>query len=138
MFRVHYRSSNPLASVLRGSISGDTDARVRIGVDGMLSWGSGAAARDVRLFRSAANVLTFAGATSTGAGTLLFTEGSAIQAGTVTGLSIGTAGTQKLGFYGATPIVQPTATPAAATDLATVLTLANYLRTKALALGLTA
>jgi hypothetical protein len=40
-----------------------------------------------------------------------------------------------LGFYGTTPIVKPTGTPAAATDLATALTLINDLRAKLLALG---
>jgi len=65
-------------------------------------------------------------------------EGKNLQVGTATGTRIGTAATQKLGFFGATPVVQPAATPAAATDLATALTLVNDLRGKLLALGLAA
>ena len=42
----------------------------------------------------------------------------------------------KLSFYGATPIVRPTSTPANATDLATALTLVNDLKAKLIALGL--
>lgn len=45
---------------------------------------------------------------------------------------------EKMGFWGATPIVQPTGTPAAAIDLATALTLVNFLRTKLLAVGIVA
>lgn len=55
-----------------------------------------------------------------------------------TGSKIGTATSQKIGFWNAAPIVQPTGTPAAATDLATVITLANSLRTNLLATGLVA
>jgi hypothetical protein len=55
--------------------------------------------------------------------------------GTTTGTKIGTATTQKLAFYNATPIVQPTAT-AAATDAATTQTLANGIRTALINLGL--
>jgi hypothetical protein len=54
----------------------------------------------------------------------------------VNGTKIGTAAAQKLGFYGATPTTQPTATPANATDLATALTLINDLKAKLIALGL--
>lgn len=56
--------------------------------------------------------------------------------GTTNGTKLGTATNQKIGFYGATAIVRPSSTPAAATDLATALTLVNDLRTKLLALGL--
>jgi hypothetical protein len=61
-----------------------------------------------------------------------------MQFGTVTGTKLGMAANQKLAFYGATPIVRPTSTPAAATDLATALTLVNDIRVKLLALGLIA
>lgn len=72
-------------------------------------------------------------------GNVVFSNGVNLVFSTgTTGSQIGTAGTQKLAFYGATPIIRPTATPAAATDLATVITLANDLRTKLLALGLVA
>jgi hypothetical protein len=47
-------------------------------------------------------------------GTIIFSvdqtvaEGSDLVLGTTTGTKIGTGGTQKLGFYGATPVVQQT------------------------------
>ena len=47
-------------------------------------------------------------------------------------------GGARLGFYGATPVVKPTATPAAATDAATTQALANDIRTKLISLGLIA
>lgn len=54
------------------------------------------------------------------------------------GIRFGTANTQKLAFFGATPVVQPAATPAAATDEATTQALVNDIRTKLMALGLIA
>lgn len=50
-------------------------------------------------------------------GNLQFVDAVNIVAGTTTGTKIGTATTQKLGFYNATPVVQQTAT----TDLGTAL-----------------
>ena len=44
-----------------------------------------------------------------------FAEGIGIATGTTTGTKIGTATTQKIGFWNATPIVQPTTAVAAAT-----------------------
>jgi len=58
--------------------------------------------------------------------------------GTTAGTKIGTATNQKLGFFNATPVVQPSATPANATDLATALTLVNDLKSKLVTLGLIA
>jgi hypothetical protein len=43
-----------------------------------------------------------------GSGTHTFTEGANIVFGTATGTKIGTATTQKLAFYNATPVVQQT------------------------------
>lgn len=43
-----------------------------------------------------------------------------IVLGTTTGTKLGTAATQKLGFWGATPVVQPTV--AANADVATLIT----------------
>lgn len=71
-------------------------------------------------------------------GSLTLGDASNVILGTATGTKIGTATSQKLGFFNATPIVQPSGTPAAATDLATVITLANALRTSILNLGLAA
>lgn len=56
---------------------------------------------------------------------------------TAAGYKIGTAATQKVGFFGATPVVQPSgAAQAAATDAATVITLANAMRTALVNLGI--
>lgn len=56
---------------------------------------------------------------------------------TSTGTKIGTATTQKLSFYNATPVVQPTAV-ADATDAATVITQLNALLSRMRTLGLIA
>jgi len=69
---------------------------------------------------------------------LALSDASNIQFGTVTGTKIGTATNQKLGFFNATPVVQPSATPVDATDLATALTLVNDLKSKLVTLGLIA
>lgn len=53
------------------------------------------------------------------------------------GCQIGGAATDKIGFFGATPVVQQT-TVAAATDAATVITTANACRTALRNLGLMA
>jgi hypothetical protein len=60
-----------------------------------------------------------------------------ITVGTTTGTKIGTATTQKLGFYNATPVVQPAAV-ANATDAATVITQLNDLLAKLRTLGIIA
>jgi hypothetical protein len=54
----------------------------------------------------------------TPAGNAVFGDARNIEAGTTTGTKIGTATTQKLGFYNATPVVQP----AAVADITTVAT----------------
>jgi len=52
-----------------------------------------------------------------------FYDGRNIQVGNVTGTMIGTAVTQKLGFYGTTPIAKPTTSGTAAAILATLQSL---------------
>jgi hypothetical protein len=69
-------------------------------------------------------------------GMMRFRDNFILDAGTTTGLRIGNTATQKLGFYGATPVVRPTGTPAAATDPATTMALVNSLRASLIALGL--
>jgi hypothetical protein len=52
-----------------------------------------------------------------GCGTITLTDASNIAAGTTTGTKVGTATTQKLGFWNVTPVVQPSgANQAALTD----------------------
>lgn len=58
-------------------------------------------------------------------GHLTFADAVNIAAGTTTGTKIGTATTQKLGFWNATPIVQPTTAIAAATFTANSGTAVN-------------
>jgi hypothetical protein len=61
--------------------------------------------------------------------------GQNISTDTTTGMKVATNSTQKLGFFGATPVVRPTV-GAAATDAATTQTLANNMRTALINLGL--
>jgi hypothetical protein len=63
--------------------------------------------------------------------------GQNISADTTTGMKILTNSTQKLGFYGSTPVVRPSVN-AAATDAATTQSLANSLRSALINLGLAA
>ena len=74
-------------------------------------------------------------AASTGLITLL--DGGHLALGTTTGTKLGTATTQKLGFYNATPVVQG-ASVADATDAATAITQLNALISRIEALGLIA
>lgn len=97
-----------------------------------VSFGSAA---DAYLYRSAAAQLTTADLIT---GNQTFTDAKNMAFGTTTGTKIGTATTQKIGFFNKTPVVQPSGTPAAATDLATAVTLVNALRTSLLNLGLVA
>lgn len=68
-----------------------------------------------------------------------FSDGTTLHmgiGGAGSGIKLGGAATEKMAFWGATPIVRPAGTPAAATDAATTQALANDLRTKLIALGL--
>lgn len=49
--------SGATSSALGGGVTGDTQPRINIRADGQMQWGSGSAAADVVLYRSAANVL---------------------------------------------------------------------------------
>jgi hypothetical protein len=64
-------------------------------------------------------------------------EAANIVLGTTTGSKIGTGATQKLGFWNATPVIQPAAV-ADATNAATVITQLNDLLAKLRAIGLIA
>jgi hypothetical protein len=66
-----------------------------------------------------------------------FADACNIAVGTTTGTKIGTGTTQKLGFYNATPVVQPAAV-ADATDAASVITQLNLLLARMRDLGLIA
>jgi hypothetical protein len=92
----------------------------------------GGTARDMELQTDGVTRLTVGAA-----GGLTVTDANDIALGTTTGTKIGTATTQKLGFYNATPVVQPTAV-ADATDAATVITQLNDLLAKLRTLGIIA
>lgn len=70
-----------------------------------------------------------------GAG-LMFAEGRDFSTGTVAGTRIGTARTQKLGFWGQPPTTRPIGMPKAANDLDSAITLLNYIRSAMYAIGL--
>jgi len=72
------------------------------------------------------------------AGGLLMEAGKNISTDTTTGMKIGAGITQKLGFWNHTPVVQPSAQPADATDLASALTLVNSLKAALKSIGITA
>lgn len=73
----------------------------------------------------------------TSAGVLQIADAGNITVGTTTGTKIGTDTTQKLGFYNATPVVQPAAV-ADATDAASVITQLNALLSRLRTLGIIA
>jgi hypothetical protein len=70
-------------------------------------------------------------------GSKALNDGSNIVLGTTTGTKLGTATTQKLAFWDATPVVQPAAV-ADATDATDVITQLNDLLAKLRTLGLIA
>jgi hypothetical protein len=105
-------NSSPI--VFRTSNSGGRNERMRITADGRLGLG-----------------------TSSPSSLLHLADAGNITVGTTTGTKIGTATTQKLAFYNATPVVQPTAV-ADATDAATAISQLNALLAHMRTLGLIA
>ena len=71
------------------------------------------------------------------AGTKTVADAANLALGTTTGSKIGTGATQKIGFWNATPAVQPTAV-ADATDAAAAITQLNALLAKLRTIGLIA
>lgn len=96
-FAVSVGTFGPFMSLLGNS--GDAQPKVLFSGQGLSLGPGGATAPDFKILRDAA-----ARAAITGA---LYFENANIVAGTGTGMKLGTAGTQKLGFWGATPVVQP-------------------------------
>jgi hypothetical protein len=105
-------------------------------------FGSGDADYDVNLYRDAANSLrtddnfTVAGTTTLG-NTVTLGDTVNIVLNTGTGTKIGTNASQKLGFYNATPVVQPAAV-ANATGAGDVVAQLNFLLARLRTLGLIA
>ena len=107
--------------------SGSTSNTFKLGM-----WGN----TDIITYNANGNITI--GTNTAGTHTLTFDDNRNIVLGSTTGTRIGTATNQKLGFFNATPVVQPSATPVDATDLATALTLVNDLKSKLVTLGLIA
>jgi hypothetical protein len=95
--------------------------------------GSGTPAERMRLDSSGRLGL----GTSSPSSLLHLADAGNITVGTTTGTKIGTATTQKMGFYNATPVAQPTAV-ADATDAATAISQLNALLAHMRTLGLIA
>ena len=124
----------------------------------LIRWAAAAfGAYDTAIGRSAAGVVEVNNGTAgqyrdLALRNLVVAEGGALSAGTTTGAKIGTSVSQKLGFYGATPVVQPAdnnqseigvlevsgsgADADINTNFQAVFTLVNQLRTDLVALGL--
>jgi hypothetical protein len=86
---------------------------------------------------SVGGVTNFVGLNTSGSNRFTLADTVNIEFNTTTGTKIGTGTTQKLGFWNATPIVQPAAV-ADATDAASVITQLNDLLSKLRTLGLIA
>lgn len=97
----------------------------------------GGSARNMRLLTDNTARVTIGSAGTVTLNTTLALDAQNISTDTTTGTKIGTATTQKIGFFNATPAVQPTAV-ANATDAATVITQLNALLTRLRTLGLIA
>lgn len=82
-------------------VDGDTQLRFVLNADGSQEWGSGSAAADVTLSRSAANTLALGTGDS-----LQIADGNVVLSAT-TGTKFATATTQKLAFWNATPVARP-------------------------------
>ena len=69
-------------------------------------------------------------------GTMKLRDGVNVETGQQSGTKIGTSRTQRLAFWNALPVSQPSGTPAAATNLASALALVNSLRQSLVTVGL--
>src|ERR1051326_7158500 len=98
-------------------VTGDTVDRWKLVASGTQTWGPGNAAADVTLARSGTGILALTGGMTisttlgvtgiiTSSGGITMADAKNIVLNTTTGTQIGTATTQKLGFFGATPVVQ--------------------------------
>lgn len=78
--------SGTASSILAGSVSGDTAARLNADAAGVVTWGSGTAAADTNLYRSAADTLKTDDKLVVGSGTITLNDYNLVRsgAGTVT------------------------------------------------------
>lgn len=113
-------STLPLTSLGIYKTAGDANPTVSLSDangTGAINFGAGAAnATDSAITRSGASgsaILTVSGTLAIGTG-LSITDAKNIVFGTTTGTKIGTATAQKIGFWNATPIIQPASASQAA------------------------
>ena len=110
--------------------------QIRLPNNTSINWRNAANSADIGLNMNSSNLLTIsassialaaAGLTevTVDANGINMTDGRHFIAGTSTGSKIGSASTQKLGFWGATAVVQPTTAGAAATFTANAGTAVN-------------
>jgi hypothetical protein len=138
--------------LIQAQVAADTNQRFGVQAGGTIQWGPGNAALDTSLSRNGVNSLTI-GTAAFSCGPLSIGDGADLVFATATGSRIGTGTTQKLSFYGATPIVQRSgaAQAAVATTASSqvtpfgyttgsqadgIVTLLNELRASLVALGL--
>lgn len=126
-FRIYNTTDAGLTNYERGKIAWESSV-LRIGTE---KGGTGSA-RALELQTDGTTRLTI-GTT----GDLTIADGKNVVLNTTTGTKIGTATTQKLGFFNAAPVVQPTAV-ADATDAASAITQLNALLAHMRTLGLIA
>ena len=95
--------------------------------------GTGRTLRPIKIQIGSTQVLIFNADAS-----ISIADASNIALGTTTGTKIGTATTQKIGFFGVTPVVQQTAISSPTADATSCKTAIDAIRTRLTALGLTA
>lgn len=103
-------------------LAADTEPAFAVSAAGVIEFGAGGATVfDTNLYRSGVGVLKTDDSLTIDGTNLTFTADSggaqSIVVGTTNGLKIGTATTQKLGFFNATPVVQPLASAGLLTSL---------------------
>lgn len=86
--------------------SGDTVQRSVIGVTGMSLGPGGSSATDTKFLRTGVAAATITGQATFATG-ITMADATNIAANATTGTKIGTATTQKLAFWNATPVIQP-------------------------------
>lgn len=97
------------ASPFQVCVGTDAEPKVRIATDGKIEFGAGGVtAVDTNIYRAAANTLKTDDEFFFGANVTIL-DGLNVILGTTTGTKIGTATTQKIGFFNATPVVKPSA-----------------------------
>lgn len=93
--------------------------------------------QQVIVVASLAKLKWYTGDLAGGAAGLTLNDGTNIALGTTTGTDIGTSTSQKLGFYGTTPVVQPTTASEAAVSTAAITSVVTTAATATSPVGYT-